>query len=566
MTVETAIPDTQHAVQLTGPSQLRLNTAKEVVRPGPRQILARVEATSLCFSDLKLLKQFTAHPRKDKVVRGISPEALKEIPSYRPGDLPTVPGHETVCRIVAVGDQVTRHELGERVLVQADYRKLRTPTSNGAFGYNFEGGLQEYVLMDERVVIEPDTHQRYLLPADGQLSASAVALAEPWACVENSYTMQERQTIKPKGRLLVVAEAGFAVTGLAESFSPGPDGRPASITAVCASDDQLQALQSLAPNVTTADDAEPLDDESFDDIVYFGSSKAVIDVLNDKLAAYGIFNIVLAGRKIGQLVSVGVGRLHYGPTRWIGTPSANAAESYKSIPATGEVRPGDRVAVVGAGGPMGQMHTIRALCLDEQDVSVTATDLDDARLQSLRRKANPLAQRRNVPLRLVNTKTEPLAETFTYLALMAPLGVLVAQAIEDSDQGALINIFAGIPAPTRHDLDIDTYIEKQCFMFGTSGSRIADLQAVLDKVTQGQLDTDCSVDAISGMAGAIDGIAAVEARSVAGKIVVYPPLHDVPLIPLAELGERYPTVAEKLQDGMWNRAAEDELLKVAAGD
>ncbi|HOF19532.1 MAG TPA: alcohol dehydrogenase catalytic domain-containing protein, partial [Phycisphaerae bacterium] len=224
---ETTIPDTQYAVQLVGPGELKLNQAKDVYRPGPTQILARVEAVGLCFSDLKLLKQFSAHPRKSEVVRGLSPQTLAEYPAYRPGTQPTVPGHEAVCRIVAVGSAVRRHKIGERVLVQADWRKVRTAETNGAFGYNFEGALQEYALFDERIVIEPDTGERYLIPAPDGLSASAVALVEPWACVENSYVNEERRTIKAGGRLAVVADAGAKIAGLAECFAR--EGAPAAV-------------------------------------------------------------------------------------------------------------------------------------------------------------------------------------------------------------------------------------------------------------------------------------------------------------------------------------------------
>ena len=63
---------------------------------------------------------------------------------------------------------------------------------------------------------------------------------------------------------------------------------------------------------------------------------------------------------------------------------------------------------------------------------------------------------------------------------MAPIGVLVAEAISKSDTNTLINIFAGIPAPTKHDLDLDTYIANRCFMFGTSGSTIRDMKIVLE--------------------------------------------------------------------------------------
>jgi len=73
-------------------------------------------------------------------------------------------------------------------------------------------------------------------------------------------------------------------------------------------------------------------------------------------------------------------------------------------------------------------------------------------------------------------------------------------------------------------------------------------------------DLDCSVDAVSGMAGAADGIEAVKNRTCAGKIVVYPQLHDMELIPLNKIGEKYPNVAAKLSHGMWTNAAEKQLL------
>ncbi len=556
-----AFPSAQHALQLVGPGKLRLNTSKEVVPPGPTQILARIEAVGLCFSDMKLLKQFAQHPRKVDVVSGLPLEVLRGIPSYVPNERPTVPGHEVCCRIVAVGDRVTRHKAGERCMVQADFRELRTPIANGAFGYNFEGALQEYVLLDERVVIEPSTGDRYLIPVPGTLSASAIALVEPWACVENSYANPERRGLKAGGRLLVVAEAGHAVEGLAELVA-GAD-RPASMTACGIDGALMDALKSPGIPVSVAADPASLPDEAFDDIVYFGSRKAVLDVLNDKLAVGGLINVVTGGRRIGEPVSVGVGRVHYARTRWTGTTSSSAADGYRSIPATGELRAGDRVLVVGAGGPMGQMHVIRSVCSGVPGLAVVGTDVDDARLEALARKASPLARDRGADLRLVNTRKEPPGGTFTYFSLMAPVASLVADAIRDGGDGALINIFAGIPAPTRHGLDLDAYLSRRCFMFGTSGSLIRDMKAVLSKVESGRLDTNLSVDAVAGMAGAADGLAAVEDRKMLGKIVVYPELHGLGLVPLSDLPARLPSVAAKLSNGSWTAEAEAELLRTA---
>jgi hypothetical protein len=189
--------------------------------------------------------------------------------------------------------------------------------------------------------------------------------------------------------------------------------------------------------------------------------------------------------------------------------------------------------------------------------------MDDPRLESLAKKAGGLSKLNGVPLKLVNTAKQKITEKYSYWALMAPVAALVAEAITGSTPGAIINIFAGIPAPTKHEIDLDTYIENRLYMFGTSGSVIEDMRIVLKKVETDQLDTNTSLDAVSGMAGARDGIKAIEERTLAGKIIVYPQLHNVPLIPLAELHKKYPTVAALLVEGQWNRAAEREFLQVA---
>ena len=233
------IPQSQRAVQLIGLDQLKVNDSKPVFHPGPHQVLCRVEVCGLCFSDLKLLKQFSGHARKSEVKTGVAAGALAEMPNYVPGDKPTVPGHETVVRVVAVGPQVQKAKIGGRYLVQADYRWLPTTSSAAAFGYNFEGALQEYVLMDERAIIAPDG-ESMLIPVPEDLSASAIALCEPWACVEEAYVEVQRRSFKPGGKVLVVGE-GVVDAGNVTRVKP---------------------------------DAIPTG--AYDDVVYFGSDPAVV--------------------------------------------------------------------------------------------------------------------------------------------------------------------------------------------------------------------------------------------------------------------------------------------------
>ncbi|MBE0537885.1 MAG: alcohol dehydrogenase catalytic domain-containing protein [Phycisphaerae bacterium] len=548
------IPEVSSAVQLTGPDELTLNRNKAVPKVGPEQILGKVEAVGLCFSDLKLLKQFGAHARKQDILSGISRDVLEEIPSYVPDDEPTVPGHETVLRVVAMGENVKGVMLGGRYLVETDYRWLPTTNSNASFGYNFEGGLQQYVLMDQRVITSPKG-ELFLLEASEGLSASAVALVEPWACVEDAYAVEERTTLKVAGRMLVVAEA--AVNGRAFGSLLKYYKRPAVVQ-------WLGKLPAEAADwgvdIVEISVLSEADDTGFDDVVYFGSRAETAEALFAKVGPSGLLNIVQCGGQFGSEVTSMIGRVHYGNIRIIGTTGYDAAESMKHIPATGEIRPGDAINVVGAGGPMGVMHVIRNICQGVEGVQVYAGDLDAHRLGLLSRIAEPMAAERAVQYVPYNPKENPPETAFNYVALMAPVPALAAQAVVQAAEGAIINIFAGIPAHVTGPVDLDAYIAKHCYFIGTSGSVLEDMVAVLAKVEARTLDTDISVAAVTGLDGAVEGIRAVEKALIPGKILVYPSCEGLGLTPLEKLGEALPEVAAKLRDGLWNVEAEKALL------
>ena len=86
---------------------------------------------------------------------------------------------------------------------------------------------------------------------------------------------------------------------------------------------------------------------------------------------------------------------------------------------------------------------------------------------------------------------------------------------------------------------------------------------VVRKIEAQEYDTTISLDSITGMAGFIDAINSVIDRTSGGKIMVFPQLRELPLISLSELEQHLPTVAAKLDGGLWTRAAEEELLAVA---
>lgn len=522
-----SLPTTQRAVQLVGPDQLSLNEHKPVFTPGPHQILCRVEVCGLCFSDLKLLKQFSAHARKAPVQSGLDPATLREMPQYVPGDKPTVPGHETVVRIVQVGPGVTRFRVGQRYLVQTDYRHLPTANSASAFGYNFEGALQEYVLVDERVITPPDGESLFL-PVPEDLSASALALCEPWACVEDAYVDRQRRQLKDDGQTLLVGETLPDAARIAHL-----PGKPAAITPV------------------TPDQLAHLPDAAYDDVIYFGAEPATVEKLWPKVAVAGIVNLVQEGKKFGRPVVTAIGRVHYGLIRIIGTTGHDPATSFAYVPASAEIRPRNKINIIGAAGPMGTMHVIRNLCQGVPGITIYAGDLSDERLATLQKLAAPIAAQNQLQLIPYNPKNNPPHEPFDYIVLMAPVAALVVQAVHEAAPGAIINIFAGIPAHVTAELDLDQYIQKQAYFIGTSGSTLDDMKTVLQKVVRRQLDTNLSVAAVAGLEGAIDGIRAVEKNTIPGKILVYPAARGLQLTPIRDL----------IGDRPWDLAAEKQLLQ-----
>ncbi|MBN2020818.1 MAG: hypothetical protein JW749_11415, partial [Sedimentisphaerales bacterium] len=443
---------------------------------------------------------------------------------------------------------------GGRYLVETDYRWLPTAQSNAAFGYNFEGALQEYVLMDERVITSPQG-ESMLIPVPEHLSASAVALVEPQACVENSYTGTERQQIKPAGRLLVAADVVVTSNDLTELFKQyGP---PGSITWVS----QYRPPEVPGFTMELCPEVARLKDFDFDDLIYLGSNPNRVEELFPKIGAKGLFNIVLCGERFGRDIMVPIGRVHYGGIRITGTISYEPADSMKHVPNNGAIRKGDKINVLGAAGPMGTMHVVRNLCRHVEGAAVFASDADDNRLAMLAKIAEPLAKANNVNYSQYNPTKEKIPEPFDYIVVVAAAPELVATAVRTADKRAIINIFAGIPSTATARIDLDTYIEKQLYFCGTSGSALEDMKQMLEQVQSGRLDTNISVAAVSGLDGACDGIKAIENRSIAGKIIVYPACKGFGLTPLSKLTDKMPDVAALLNNGLWTHPAEQKLLE-----
>jgi hypothetical protein len=342
-------------------------------------------------------------------------------------------------------------------------------------------------------------------------------------------------------------------------------GRPAQITWLS----KFPAPAGLNVTETGAANISELAEAGYDDVIYFGFEAGAVEALFTKVAPHGLLNIVLCGGRFGRDVVTMVGRVHYSGIRIVGTTGSDPAESMEYIPQTGEVRPGDKVNVIGAAGPMGTMHIIRNICQAAalgtpygEGISVFAGDPDESRLATLSEKVEPLVKKNNVRYKPYNPTKVKIEDAFDYVVLMVPLPELVAASVKNAARGGIINIFAGLPATVTAKLNLNAYIEKRLYFIGTSGSVLDDMKRVLAKAESGRIDTNISVGAVCGLDGAIEGIRALENRSIAGKIIVYPACKGLELTDLAKLKEQMPQVAECLNNRMWSKKAEQALLKM----
>jgi threonine dehydrogenase-like Zn-dependent dehydrogenase len=550
---------------------------REVPRPGPGQVLARVDACGICFSDIKILNLGEKHPR----LRGR--DLARE---------PVVMGHEVALTVVEAGEGVdVPFGPGCRMIVQADvYYKGR----GMAFGYMLDGGFSQYVLVG-REVLHGD-EGCYLLPIAGRDGYAEAALCEPWACVEASYRYEFRRGLLPGGTawFLAPVTAGASVDdadpdvdrftltdGLETDRHPrrviysGPRGRFFEfLRDRCRAVDAAFTLFPPPSDLEEIEAARSLAGGGFDDVIWLGRPEGrFLEALSAALKPGGILN--LCCRDPGALdLAVDVGRIHYENVQYVGTSRDEIASAYQGR-ASAELTPDGVAWFIGAGGPMGQMHLQRCFDLPKRPRKIVATQNTGPRLEDLRERFTRLAAERGVELVLLNPREmspEALHDAlrtesgggFHDIVCMVPnVGVLEsAQGLLCADGG--LNIFAGIPVGTSMRLSVQSLCQRGTRLWGTSGSTIADLSSTLEKMERGVLATDRVVAAVGGIGAVRDGLLAVRDGRFLGKTVIYPQLDVLPLLSVSEVAARYPSVATQLTDGKyWNRDAEEELLRLA---
>jgi len=550
------VPQKMLAWHLTGTGLESLHLAEvPTPKPGAGELLCRIDAAGLCFSDIKILTLGSEHPR-------IAGRDLKKDP--------VVMGHEVALTVVGIGEGLeASHHLGDRFVVQAD---IFYQGQGLAFGYALPGALEQYVLIGKEIL--QGDEGSYIIPVEPTTGDAEAALSEPWACVERSYRAGHRSTLKPGGTAMVVALAGDDYSGLTwGKLAEGP--WPAKAVVAGLPDSLLGPLTrgvgEASIEKVACQNCALGTGYQYDDIILIGDhAPETVEAAGKALAKGGILCQV-RGTPLPRKVEVDVGRIHYDDTHYVGTSGNDLSQGYVSRES--DIKPGGKAWYIGAGGPMGQMHVQRAAEDPNGPALALCTDVDDDRLATVPARYNDAAKANGTDLVPLNpTKLEPAAfeakldglapEGFDDIVCLAPVPALISGAMDHMGQSGVLNIFAGLARGTMATLDLSPTFLKGVRMIGTSGSAISDLEFTLRKTERCELSPNRSVAAIGGMNAAHRGLEAVKGGEFAGKIVVYPQIADLPLTPLEELKNVLPEVAAKLGPlDTWTKEAEIALIE-----
>jgi D-arabinose 1-dehydrogenase-like Zn-dependent alcohol dehydrogenase len=515
---------------------------------GPDELLVRHDATGICFSDIKVIRAGQNHPR---IYRNMAED-------------PVVLGHEISLTVVGVGEHLrNQYQVGDRFIVQAD---IYINGVGYAYGYEIQGGFSQYNVIDQRVLHGDGGN--YLLPIRPTTGYAEAALAEPWACVEASYTVAYRDTWRPGGVLWIVGDGVGVTLGAAAGWQPGRVVVEVA-DATCAATLTAWAAQRQIPVV--ADDPTA----KYDDIVVLSSDPALIERAFARLARGGMFAVVTE-QPIPRWTSLDIGRLHYDNLAVVGAAGSDIAAAYRP-PIRTQLRPGGLTWILGAGGPMGHMHLQRALEIAGRPRKIVATNLNRPRIVAVEEKFAKPAHDVGVALVCFSQDSLPDADAlaarlaaesedrgYDDIAVMAPSVPAIEMAQHHLADHGVMNVFAGVPRGTMALFDMEAIVRRGVRFTGTSGSSIEDLARMRDLTESHALSPNKSVAAIAGLEGVPDGLAAVADGRFPGKVVIFPNLSKpLPLTTLHELKDRLPSVYALLGEGeSWTVEAEAELLRL----
>jgi hypothetical protein len=387
-----------------------------------------------------------------------------------------------------------------------------------------------------------------------------------------AYALTYRTNLKPGGTAWIIGAGGQMPYTIGAGFDATAHPARLLLTDVPAAFAEWLKARSkeLGVEVLDVPEVTALPVEFVDDIILLGGDADLIEKVSPRLNQFGVLAI-LADAPLARKVNVDVGRIHYHRWVYIGSTSADIAKAYMDVPVRSNLKPGGRAWFVGAGGPMGRMHVQRAIEFKNPPAVIVCSDVSDMRLGELCETFADEARERGIQFVCLNPTDTVAYEAgmaafqktgFDDIVVLVPVPAVIAEAYSHLSPQGVMNVFAGVARGTMAELDLSGAYLLNTRVIGHSASLMSDFELVLDKTNSGELSPNRSVAAVGSLSAARDGLRAVKDAILAGKVVIYPNIKELPLTTLVELKEKLPTVYARLNaHSEWTNEAEEEFLR-----
>ncbi|MGR3436681.1 MAG: zinc-binding dehydrogenase [Shimia sp.] len=340
-----------------GPGACALETVP-VPRPGPGQLLVRVDAAGICASLIKTIDQGGDHA----YFHG------RDLAAH-----PAILGDEGSVTLVAAGEGMDGHTLGTRYVVQpavdhAPLTDLHTYPGGGrgvrkiACGYTLPGHLAEYMLIPEEVLAA-----RCLVPLpDAAMPFAHAAIAEPISCcvsgqfhhVHLAQAALDRPRIATSG----LKEGGVTlVVGLGAMGRMNVDvalaARPRLVIGSDPAPERRARAEALFPDrfrTATPDDvadivAQETDGQGVDDLIVAVGAGPVIEAALPLLGRNGVANFFGGLKKGQERITIDANAVHYTETVLTGSSGGTAWDVAQTLDwmAEGRIDAARHIAKIG---------------------------------------------------------------------------------------------------------------------------------------------------------------------------------------------------------------------------
>jgi threonine dehydrogenase-like Zn-dependent dehydrogenase len=515
--------------------------------PSDDELLVKIDAIGLCFSDVKLIRAGEAHPR-------VISENLETDP--------VIPGHEAVMTVVKVGKNVSdKFKCGQRFIIQAD---IYVNGEGFAYGYAIDGGMAQYSLIDQRVLNGDEGC--YLLPLKDDTPDAVAALMEPWTCVQASYMIENRFEPKKGGTVLIVAESGND-----KVYSAGAILKSAEPTKVCAVNLSDAAIKALSEEFgVTIEVLSELPKDTFDDIFLCDCGRELTETAGKMGSRNAVISLI--GEYPDENWSFDVGSIHYEGWFYQGAAGTCLSDAYgRNVRSAW--KKGGSCWLPGGAGAMGQMHTQMAVESVDGPGRILVSDMDDARIENVRRLLADTIEKRGIEFKTVNPgkiSQDEFAkilkdfapEGFDDVIMLVPVVPVLNGSAKSLGKDGLMNIFAGIPAGKEGELNVKGIANGGVRYIGSSGSKTAHLRHTLQLAESGALQPVTALAAIGGLKSLKEGLQAVIDAKYPGKTVIFPNCPDMPLTSIDKISDLADGIDATLdKNGFYTLETEKKLFE-----